>query len=755
MSTLFDEAIHEFDVTKKGLISPEEADAEPDLLKEKEEDIPVTAIAGFAVRSQLEHPERKDWSVIPLHARKSVELTDNYIACIKYEDARGVTFLTREEGGSPEDVNRHQAESFSRTELAHRIKFWHADYRPPEYPEYYSYPIDEREPPTREIDIGELRQGMEEHIEGEMEIEKNEGIDKKRDELYSSSSSFPELTSNGLARGSDRTFRLVVDMPEDDSHPDTFQYLVDEHGIHKGNHVLIGQPGAGSEPEYFPLEAVLEEIHGASVDLRIKNNGISTQTMSKVSRHLSNKRRGFRITPILNPLPYERKLTAVRSVMKDDDKGKVLCGKKDLTFGDPRALEEEHDTDLNQEQEMAARLSLLSDEMFCLHGPPGTGKTRTLVEVIRRAANSGQRVLVSADSNQAADNILVGSSTRENADPDSLYAYDQHGEGEFVARRLNTRRSQRGLVREEYSGEGGDGDVVVATNSRSSKVPSNFDIAVIDEATQSTMASTCIPISKADRFILAGDHKQLPPYTADEGPVDSQYVKSMFEHLYDEDGVYEGVGVQLRTQYRMHRDIMYFPNKHLYDESLRCGKNVPPLPNLEAVEGYDVGGDVHETERFSRYNPTEIKVLVKVLSQLIGYENRAGDDSRLEAEEVGIITPYEAQRRKIIKVLGDHDEMSDVIVDTVDSFQGSEREAILISMVRSNPEGRIGFLGRQEDGPRRLNVAITRARRYCGIVGDWHTLSMEREGKCDRLYSDLEKYLRDTGRMRSPDPDLL
>jgi superfamily I DNA and/or RNA helicase len=96
-----------------------------------------------------------------------------------------------------------------------------------------------------------------------------------------------------------------------------------------------------------------------------------------------------------------------------------------------------------------------------------------------------------------------------------------------------------------------------------------------------------------------------------------------------------------------------------------------------------------------------------------------------------------------------------VTVDTIDSFQGSEKTAIIISLVRSNSDGEIGFLGRPEDGPRRLNVALTRARRYCAVVGDFHTLRYGNERKCESLYQDFHDYFTSTGRLKTVDPDFI
>jgi superfamily I DNA and/or RNA helicase len=126
-------------------------------------------------------------------------------------------------------------------------------------------------------------------------------------------------------------------------------------------------------------------------------------------------------------------------------------------------------------------------------------------------------------------------------------------------------------------------------------------------------------------------------------------------------------------------------------------------------------------------------------------------------EEIGVITPYTAQVDRIRDVLGDElgDDADGVTVDTIDSFQGSERTAVVLSLVRSNGDGDIGFLGRADDGPRRLNVALTRAKRYCAVVADWHTLRYDADGKCTDRYREFYRFFDSTGRLSSPDPEFI
>src|SRR5699024_2054733 len=290
-------------------------------------------------------------------------------------------------------------------------------------------------------------------------------------------------------------------------------------------------------------------------------------------------------------------------------------------------------------------------------------------------------------------------------------------------------------------------------NGSAASLDRTFDMVVIDEATQATLSSTCIPLSKADRAVLAGDHRQLPPYSASEEPPEVALTSgtgfSLFEHLYADDGVYEGVGIPLHTQYRMHRDIARFPNRRFYDDLLESGRAIDSLDDHPPIVGYDIGGS-ETVSHDSTANPTEARLVAHLVGEFI--------DDGIDPVEIGVITPYTAQKYEIEDALAATSvDTAPIKVDTIDAFQGSETGIILISLVRSNSDGRVGFLGRPEDGPRRLNVALTRAQRFCGIIGDWRTLTSERDDRprCSELYHDLRTHLDDTGRFRHVEPEFI
>jgi predicted DNA helicase len=249
-----------------------------------------------------------------------------------------------------------------------------------------------------------------------------------------------------------------------------------------------------------------------------------------------------------------------------------------------------------------------------------------------------------------------------------------------------------------------------------------FDLVVIDEACQSTEPGCWLALLRAERVVLAGDHKQLPPTVLSDEAARGGYGASLFERLTEQDA---SLVRRLDVQYRMHQAIMDFSSLEFYDADLLAHESVrahllADLPEIQrsalteapllfvdtAGAGYD---EEPEPDGESRRNPRE--------AQWIAAQARLLVEHGLAPSQIGIITPYAAQARLLRELLpGDAWE-----VDTVDGFQGREKEAILISLVRSNDRHEVGFLS----DVRRMNVAMTRARRKLTVVGDSATLAGE------------------------------
>jgi len=739
MSLLFEYAIEEFSLSSATLV-----DSQLSHLETTDQSVPVRPVAEFAgYHDSLNHPTN-EWVCIPLHGIDSAAPTDEYIGYLDH-NLRGELFYIKQ-NGSEETI---AADEFAQTELAKRIRFWHSDYLPETFPPGYNTPINDTEPPRNPVESKTLLDGFDAYIEDERKATQQRNREhaeavSPRSQWVQNEAAIPALHCIEETNGE---YEFRVDLPEEleGRRDDNWAYIVEnEFDIHEENDVLL-HANWTDPSDSFPIVGTVERIRGRSLWMSFDWADIDRPASIRTAL---TQGRECGLSGLLNPVPFDREKEAVEA-LRDTPIEAVLTGNTELTFTNSAAAQSTpFDTELNQEQQAAVKYALLADDLFCIHGPPGTGKTRTLIEIIRRAVEAGDDVLICADSNQAVDNLVVGSSTDDDIDQTSLHAHSQHGDEEFVLDRANADRSARQLIRDRYTNVDATPDIVAATNSSAARLHQTFDLVVIDEATQATCTASCIPLSHAERVVLAGDHKQLPPFSSTEEPPDSSYGLSLFEHLYADDGVYEGVGVQLKTQYRMHRDIAYFPNREFYDRSLRNGRRIESLTNYEPIEAYNIGGPVKVIDH-SRTNPTEAKLVGHLITQLL-------NETEIEPTDIGVITPYAAQVQTITQSLQNTvSDASAIAVDTIDAYQGSEKPVIVLSLVRSNADGELGFLGRTPDGPRRLNVALTRGKQYTAVVGDFHTLAYDHESTQTDVYQELRRQFEARGLMNDVDPELL
>lgn len=450
------------------------------------------------------------------------------------------------------------------------------------------------------------------------------------------------------------------------------------------------------------------------------------------------------------------------------------------------------DKSLNESQKSAIENALSCENFYLIHGPFGTGKTRTLVELISQETRQNHKVLATAESNAAVDNILerlmenkklnltrLGHPQRvskHNITQTLAYKVENHRLNKKIKRihkkidNLIEKRSvytkptpqyRRGygdydILFNASKGKGGRGispdkmksmaqwieynqqidelhdeikrienkmirdiietsNVILSTNSSAaleSIARTKFDVAIIDEASQATIPSVLIPIAKAHRFILAGDHKQLPPTIISDKA--QKLEKTLFEELIR---IYPFKSQLLNIQYRMNSLLMKFPNAEFYNNNLKSDSSVDDITindiiNTDSEEeamlfidtsNIDEYGERHLKDSKSIINKLEADIAVQLANDYLNVG--------LDETDIGIISPYADQ----VKIIQDR---TSVEVKTVDGFQGREKEIIIISTVRSNENGNIGFLS----DLRRLNVAITRAKRKLIIIGNINTL---------------------------------
>jgi hypothetical protein len=419
---------------------------------------------------------------------------------------------------------------------------------------------------------------------------------------------------------------------------------------------------------------------------------------------------------------------------------------------------------LNAEQAAALDLADRAEDLALIHGPPGTGKTTVLVEVVRRAAARGEKVLAAAPSNLAVDNLVerlaaerlscvrLGHPAR--VLPALLaHTLESRTEGHEAARIAKglveealalrrsaaKRRQKRGPGRfsEARAGEreartllaearalearaAADvldrADVVLATlTSLDAPVLAGrrYPLAVVDEATQAVEPALYLALLRADRAVLAGDHLQLPPTVLSAAAQEGGLGVSLFERLVPLAG--PGARVTLAEQHRMNARIMAFPSEALYAGALRAHPAARDRAIDEApLEVVDTAGRGFEEETpagsDSKQNPGEAELVAAEVASLLA--------RGLPPDGVAVISPYDAQVQRIRQLLAAEVERG-LEVDTVDGFQGREKEAVIVSLVRSNEPGEVGFLA----DVRRMNVALTRARAKLVVVGDGATVS--------------------------------
>ena len=423
---------------------------------------------------------------------------------------------------------------------------------------------------------------------------------------------------------------------------------------------------------------------------------------------------------------------------------------------------------LNASQEKAVNQVLCAKDVAIVHGPPGTGKTTTLVEAIYETLHRENQVLVCAQSNTAVDWISeklvdrgvpvlrIGNPSKVN-DKMFSFTYERqfenhpayselwsirkairdaqgsmrnksHSEKEKIRNRLSNLRNRATeleirINEDLFANARVVASTLVSSNSRI-LMGRHFSTLFIDEAAQALEAACWIAIRKADRVVFAGDHCQLPPTIKCLSAAHAGLSETLMEKISKRKP--ETVSL-LNMQYRMHKDIMQFSSQWFYNNKLEAAPEV----SYRGILDYDIPItwidtaelDCHEeylSDTAGRINKQEAELL---LQELENYIRKIGHDRIMEEQiDFGLISPYKAQVQYIRSLLKKNSFFRPyrklITINTVDGFQGQEKDVIFISLVRANDKGHIGFL----NDLRRMNVAITRARMKLVILGNSDTL---------------------------------
>lgn len=522
--------------------------------------------------------------------------------------------------------------------------------------------------------------------------------------------------------------------------------------IKKGDIVLISG-----------ILGIAKNIEGYVTD--VKRNSV---VISHVDKSIKNEiYKQSRIDLLIRMTTYERQKKILRNT-ECNEIIKFLFGSNPKIDNNINRIQFK-DRKLNKFQKKSVINSLKCGNFFLIHGPFGTGKTKTIIEIIKQEVEQNHKVLVTAETNIAVDNIAK-EFTNSKIEAIRIGTYEKFAnevKGISLNQKIKANKKFKEIEKLEEKKKNYEtklksclknevqefirkidflnkeisnlkyeinkniiknSQIIFSTNSSAAMnilKDIRFDVAIVDEAAQTTIPSVLIPLSKAERFILAGDHNQLPPTIQNKN---KELEESLFEKLIKK---FPQQSQLLKKQYRMNKTLMNFPNKEFYNNELICDKSVRNSKIKKLKSKYDNGKPLIFIDTQNMKNNKELlqnnsnsyvnKLEAKLSSNLADeYIN-----SKISTD-VGIITSY-ANQAKLVR------KMTTSEVETVDGFQGREKEVIIISTVRSNSQGDIGFL----DNPRRLNVALTRASKKLIIIGNSKTLSTKPIYK--RLYDYCKK----------------
>lgn len=545
-----------------------------------------------------------------------------------------------------------------------------------------------------------------------------------------------------------------------------------DHNFEYGRPVCFFTMTEGSKPQYLKFTAVISYVDSDRIVVALNDEQHAAELHQKEEQKL-----GIQIS--FDETSYRTMMDALDRVARS--RGNRLAYLRDLFYTDMPAQRFKFEGVslpwLNPTQEHAVNEVLWSKDVAVVHGPPGTGKTTTLVEAIFECLRKENQVLVCAQSNMAVDWISeklvdrgvpvlrIGNPTRVN-DKMLSFTYERKFESHPDYEQLwSIRKAKRELRANRKRGDRSYHQKMDRLSSRETELEMNihaqlfaearvvactlvgsahrimegqrFGTLFIDEAAQAMEAACWIPIRRASRIVFAGDHCQLPPTIKSYEAMKEGLGVTLMERIVKQK---PEVVTLLTVQYRMNNEIMQFSSDWFYDGCLTSAPEVKDRSILDYdfpmlwIDTADMAcREEFVGESYGRINKTEAKLTIAAL-QL--YFDKIGRQRILDEHiDVGIISPYRAQvqyLRQLIKSEPYFKPFRQLIsVNTVDGFQGQERDVVLISLVRANDEGQIGFLR----DLRRMNVAMTRARMKLIILGDVPTMT------CHPFYKKLHEYI--------------
>ncbi|WYZ34744.1 hypothetical protein EsH8_I_001020 [Colletotrichum jinshuiense] len=601
-----------------------------------------------------------------------------------------------------------------------------------------------------------------------------------------------------------------------------------EHGLRPGDIVLVSEQPAGNAKKREVKELESKGARGVVTRVRRETIGVAVDEGKGEEREFNGR---VWIVKVADDVTYRRMNQTMERLEKMTESEytafmRVLFGLSSPSPVPPNLASDSElskiqwiDPSLNDSQKDAIRFALASREVALIHGPPGTGKTHTLIELILQLLKLDLRILVCGPSNISVDNIVerlaphkipilrLGHPARllPSVIAHSLDVLTQTSEAgaivkdvraEMDAKQASIKKTRNGRERRQIYGELKElrkeyrerERRCVSNLVRESKVvlatlhgagghqlrDQQFDVVIIDEASQALEAQCWVPLLSAKKAVCAGDHLQLPPTIKSlnskvkkaapaEGGENQIKGMTLETTLFDRLLALHGSSIKrmLTTQYRMHEKIMRFPSDELYEGKLvaaeavkeRLLKDLPyevedtedtsePLIFIDTQGGdypeknEDDDKDAVKKAKFSLHGESKSN---EMEAALVRQHAQKLVDAGVRPEDIAVVTPYNAQLAVLAPL---KEQFPGIELGSVDGFQGREKEVVIVTLVRSNSEGEVGFLGEK----RRLNVAMTRPKRSLTVIGDSETV--KRGSNFLKRWMD---FLEDNADLRYPD----
>lgn len=675
---------------------------------------------------------------LPTHQLETAELTGHYLRCRDPEGHPQIEFF---------DFARQatvslELDEFSQTTLALHVRFWHPHYPAPETPSYLTAPQAlesqpahgrDNEAPEMDEDIfNYARLFIEQDRETDREDRRTRYQSLSHAAFFDQHNGIPEATAAG--RYADRDGGQICKLKISTDDPATTERASEEsnpqhHGLEPGAEVIVDTQ---SSIDGFPVDAeVVDLVDGTEIHLRIKWSTSRDHAAAETAFAEDSTVR-FVIAELLNPRTYTRARSAVDDIERHERKQELVAGSRSPTFEDPGQFDgaTQH---LDQYQTTAVKKALASDEYLCIHGAPGTGKTRVATILAREAAKRGNKVLACAPSQAGVDQLLVGNSTPDRIDPKSPHADAMNDTYQIGY----TGTPTRSIIVDNYSDvDAWEANVVGSTPMRAHQFREDeFDLVILDDAHRCTVPESFIPYSKGERLVLIGDDNLLPPRPAHESDDTESIDLSLFEYFTNQ---LENAPVEsVLKQYRMNEAIAAFPNKEFYGGNLDAGQRNRRwrIRDEDPIKALDIQGEEERTPGGSYYNITEANAVVRELSRLL--------HRGVSPTQIGVITPFSGQVGMITKILDDQSLRDRLTIGTLEAIPPVPFDVVILSFVRSNPTGDTGMLSFPNEGPRRLNAMLTRAKKHLVLIGDWDTLcsGSDRDPDGSEVFNSLYDHL--------------